>query len=335
MTPAGSPSAGRASRLTAEVVLLGPQRPRPNCPEVLEEVATGDGPVVVLRAGWRHDETDDEAVRRILGPRTQVLPLYGWFDIVDREVPEIQAAYRARQDALIAIKRLHRRRLGPALQAVRDLRQSRDGPHGREALGLAIEDLRRIDAQLLEANDAVHRAHPDVTEPWNRFPLVAHLRDRAAEALGAARAVCIAGGHMAVLLNRLSFFGIDRILRERLAEGMPVVAWSAGSMLLTERILLYYDDPPDGPTWPELLDRGFGFVPGVVVLPHARQRLDLDDPARVGLLATRLAPTPCVGLENGAWLVRTEGGWANRGERGSAVLLGEDGRVEELPEVTT
>ena len=176
MTPTGS-SAGRASRVAAEVVLLGPQRPRPNCPEVLEEVAPGDGPVVVLRAGWRHDETDDEAVRRILGPQTQVLPLYGWFDIVEREVPEIQAAYRARQDALIAIKRLHRRRLGPALQAVRDLRQSQDGPHGREALALAIEDLRRIDAQLLEANDAVHRAHPGVTEPWTQFPLVAHLRD--------------------------------------------------------------------------------------------------------------------------------------------------------------
>jgi hypothetical protein len=321
--------------MTSGVVLLGPQRPRANCPAVLEEVAPGDGPVVVLRAGWRHDETEDEAVRRILGPHAAVLPLYGWFDVVDREVPEVHDAYRARQDALIAIKRLHRRRLNPALQAVRDLRGQNGGAYAQDALRLAIEDLRRVDAQLLDANDEVHRAHPDLEEPWERFPIVQRLRDRAAEALAEARVVCIAGGHIAVLLNRLAFFGIDRLLRDRVAAGMPVVAWSAGAMTMTDRIVLFYDDPPDGPAVPELLDRGFGLVHDVVVLPHARQRLDLDDPARVGLLATRLAPTPCLGLENGAWLVRTEGGWGNRGAPGSAVLLTEDGRVELLPEVST
>ena len=52
------PSAAGADP-SAGVVLIGPQRPRPNCPAALEEVATGDGPVVVLRAGWRHDETEE------------------------------------------------------------------------------------------------------------------------------------------------------------------------------------------------------------------------------------------------------------------------------------
>jgi len=312
------------------VVLLGPQRPRPNAPSVIREVAPGDGSIVVLRAGWRHDETDDEPVRRILGPDAAVLPLYTWFDVVDRELPEIKNAYRERQDALIEIKRLHRRRLHPALEAVRDLRAQDDNVHARDTLLHAVDDLRRIDAQLLDANDAVHgRA---TTDPWVSHPTIAHLRDRAAEILRGAKAVAIAGGHVAVLLNRLAFFGIDRILRERLAAGVPVVAWSSGAMILTERIVLFYDDPPDGPAWPELLDRGFGLVKDIVVLPHARRRLDLSDATRVGLLATRFAPTPCIGLENGAWLEHTEEGWRNRGEPGTAIRLTEAGDVDPLAE---
>ncbi len=311
------------------VVLLGPQRPRPNAPAAIREVAPGEGSIVVLRAGWRHDESDDEPVRRILGPDAAVLPLYTWFDVVDREVPDFRKAYRERQDALIQIKRLHRRRLHPALEAVHSLRAQEDNVHARDAWLHAVDDLRRIDAQLLDANDAVHRQ--TATDPWENHPTVAHLRERAAGILRCAKAIAIAGGHVAVLRNRLAFFGIDRVLRERLAAGVPVIAWSSGAMILTERIVLFYDDPPDGPAWPELLDRGFGLVKDVVVLPHARQRLDLADVTRVGLLATRLAPTPCLGLDNGAWLEHTEEGWRNRGEPGTAIRLTEAGRVDLLP----
>jgi peptidase E len=159
---------------------------------------------------------------------------------------------------------------------------------------------------------------------------VARLRERAVEALSQARAIVLTGGHVAVLLNRLQFFGVDRILQELVAGGKPTVAWSAGAMVLTDRIVLFYDDPPDGPSYPELLDRGFGLVSNVVVLPHARQRLRLDDRVRVSSLASRFAPATCLGLENGAWLTRVGDRWKNRGAPGSALELRPDGSVLDL-----
>jgi peptidase E len=137
--------------------------------------------------------------------------------------------------------------------------------------------------------------------------------------------VAITGGHVAVLLNRLRFFGVDRALTDRFHAGGNIVAWSAGAMVLTERVVLFYDDPPDGPTHPEILDRGLGLVKDVVLLPHARQRLRLDDRDRVALLAQRFGPTACLGLENGAWLARDGDEWINRGLEQAAVRLTEDG----------
>jgi hypothetical protein len=313
-------------------VILGPQRPTPNAPQALAELAPGDGPVVVLSAGWRADETDDEALRRYLGPEVAVLPVYTWFEVVMRELPELRAEYRARQDALSDLRRLHRMRLHPALRVVHEfLDEDRDALED-EHLALALEDVRRIDRQLLEYAAKIHARHATASEPWNTQPVVERLRARASDALRSARAVVLAGGHVAVLLNRLQFFGADRVLRELWAQGKPILAWSAGSMVLADRIVLFYDDPPDGPAFPELLDFGFGLVQDVVLLPHARQRLRLDDPVRVGALAMRFGPSPCLGLENGAWLVKEGERWYNRGDPGTAFQLQPDGHVQALPQ---
>jgi hypothetical protein len=316
-------------------VILGPQRPHPNAPEALGALAPGDGPIVVLTAGWRTDETDDEALRRYLGPDVAVLPLYTWFEVVMRELPQLRAEYRARQDALVGLRRLHRVRLHPALAVASDLleEQPRDALT-EEYLQLALEDVRRVDDQLLASAARIHERHATASEPWITSPVVGRLRARATEALRSARAIVLTGGHVAVLLNRLQFFGVDEVLRELGAEGRPIFAWSAGAMVLADKVVLYYDDPPDGPAFPELLDYGFGLVKNVVLLPHARQRLRLDDPVRVGSLATRFGPAPCIGLENGAWLVRLgETEWANRGVPGTAFRLLPSGEVRILPQV--
>ncbi len=157
------------------------------------------------------------------------------------------------------------------------------------------------------------------------------MQERAAEILGSARAIVMAGGHVGVLLSRLSFFGAGQVIRRLSGSGTPVVAWSAGAMALTERVILFYDDPPEGPTSPEILDRGLGLVPDLVLLPHARQRLRLDLPWRLQLLAARFAPALCLGMENGAWLVDARGGWRNRGAPEAASWLNLDGSVEPLP----
>ncbi|MCA9491152.1 MAG: Type 1 glutamine amidotransferase-like domain-containing protein, partial [Myxococcales bacterium] len=260
---------------------------------------------------------------------------YGDRDVLERiDIDTLRAAWRARQDELARLRRFHRQRLYPSLQVVRDLLATRaDGDLlADEALQHALADLRRIDDQLLQSAERIVHAHESASKPWTANDLVRRLTDRAHEVLRSARAVAITGGHVAVLLNRLQFFGVDQILRELHERGTPILAWSAGSMVLTERIVLYYDDPPDGAGHPELLDRGFGLSKGVVMLPHASKRLRLDDKRRVGLLATRFAPAVCIGLENGAWLCRDGDRFTNGGAPGTAVRLFPDGNVERLPQ---
>jgi len=41
-------------------------------------------------------------------------------------------------------------------------------------------------------------------------------------------------------------------------------------------------------------------VPRMVVLPHARRRLRVDDPVRMSVLSRRFSPARCVVLDDGA-----------------------------------
>jgi len=309
-----------------QLILLGPQRPYANAPQALAELETS-GPIAVIAAGWRHDESDEALIQRHLGPNAHVLPLYAWFEQLMQERSELRETYRARQEALKQLRVLHRVRLDRALAAMRDL-LGQENDLARTLADQALEDVRRIDRQLVHQTDAIVEAHG---RPWDADPLVAETQARARAILEQANVIVLVGGDVAVLRSRLGFFRLGPVLAELYRRGTTLVAWSAGAMALTERIVLYYDDPPDGPANPEILDRGEELVPGLVMLPHARQRLHLDDPQRVRLLAQRLAPATCLGLENGAWLVQTAEGWFNRGPARSASRLEADGRVENLP----
>lgn len=309
--------------------VLGPQRPTPNAPACLEEFG-GEGTVLVLTAGWRHEETDDEALRRHLGPDVVVLPLYTWFEVVMKELPELRAAYRARQDAWIRMRQLHRLRLTPALDVVRSLwaaGTSGDDPVMTRELSAAMAHVRDLDRQMCDHVEAIRAEHAEAIGAQKGHKVVSNMLEKARKAVEDARVVVITGGHVAVLLNRIRFFGVDEALRTRHASGGNIVAWSAGAMILTERVVLFYDDPPDGPSHPELLGRGLGLVEDIVMLPHAHQRLRLDDADRVALLSQRMG-TACIGLENGAWLARDGQEWVNRAEPHTAVRLETDGRVE-------
>jgi hypothetical protein len=60
---------------------------------------------------------------------------------------------------------------------------------------------------------------------------------------------------------------------------LPVFAWSAGAMAVTDRVVLFHDSPPAGPpATPRSSAHGLGLFPGVVALPHARRRLRLEGP---------------------------------------------------------
>lgn len=313
------------------LVLLGPQRPDPNLRPALDARIPGDGHLVVITAGWRNDEREDLALREHVGGRTVHLPLYRWFEEVGAAAPGLAAAWTARQDRLRALGRLYRTRLRHALDALFDMdaaRAEEDAAVVAPQRALALEALRAVDRQHLEHADEIRAAAPDLEAPW-LHPAVAPYRQQIDDALGDARALLLAGGHVGVLLNRLRFFGMPAALRS--APRVGLVGWSAGLMALTEAVVCFYDDPPDGEAWPEVFDHGLGVVGGLVALPHARRRLRLDDRERVALLACRFAPAAAIGLENGAWIEPRRGGWVNLGRADSAFRLSADGRLRPLP----
>src|SRR5436309_2408785 len=82
----------------------------------------------------------------------------------------------------------------------------------------------------------------------------------------------IAGGHVASLLNRLQLFGIGE-----LAAGKSIFAWCGGAMVVTERVVLFHDSPPQGTGAPEVLDAGLALVGDVVAFPQPEFRLALGD----------------------------------------------------------
>ena len=117
--------------------------------------------------------------------------------------------------------------------------------------------------------------------------------------LAGAAALAVAGGHVGVLMRVLRMFAVT--------PPALVVAWSAGAMALTERVLLFHDRAPHGPAHAEFAGAGLGLLPGCVFLPHARRRLVLahpasDPPARTAMLARRAAPDRCVLLDDGVRL---------------------------------
>jgi peptidase E len=170
----------------------------------------------------------------------------------------------------------------------------------------------------------IRRAHRDfeaALRPLER-PVVARHRGQLEELLESCTAFAVAGGHVAVLLNRLRLFGIAPLVR-----GRPVFAWSAGAMVLGERVVLFHDDPPQGRGDAEVLESGLGLYSGVLPLPHARHRLRLGETTRVGLFAQRFAEQQCVAMDEGAELAWDGQRWSPSGQ---VRRLERDGTVTEL-----
>ena len=313
--------------MATHVQILGPQEPDPNLHEALDAAGVG-GRVVAITAGRRHDESEVDRLSEQAGRPVEILPLYAWFDELAAEEPELAATYHDRQRRIMAYKELYRLRMRAGLAVVRELweRLPEDPELVRAELDRATAQVRQIDAEAFEEVDRIRRAFPDVDQRFG-VPAVSRRRELARKQLEGVGAILLAGGHVAVLRNRLMFFDVHEILRSRAASGVPIVAWGAGAMVLCRRIVLFYDDPPEGPSEAELLDFGVGLVPNVVLFPHARRRLRLERADRISGLASRFAPAACIALENGAWLEGRDGSWWNRGRPGTALWLRPDGRV--------
>lgn len=302
---ARAPSSRRAPTDSAgpRVALLGPQRLQPTLAGVLESMGV-DGPVATITAGWQERESDDGELDAHLGGQSINLALYQRAERAFAHDVELSAAHHRRQARLRELQDLYNVRLDHLVAASYELlRRPGETDQLADARAAAIESIRELDAQHLVRVRAVHAEYHQRWQPGERDAVQREQREIAAM-LQKAAAVAVAGGHVAILLNRMRLFGLDTLL-----AGKVLVAWSAGAMAISERVVLFHDHPAHGMGNAEVLEVGLGFAPGIVPLPHARKRLRLEDRERVGLFAARFAPALCVPMNEGARLDATPYGW--------------------------
>jgi hypothetical protein len=308
------------------VTLLGPQR-RPTVDSVVRSAGLAAGPFVTVTAGWQEREPDDAELSALLGGRAVGLGLYRrWLDVQERD-PEYAAAERALQGVLAEMADTYLLRLDYALQAVYALQHRAFGASAAgevaEAAAEAVAAVRELDTAHLRRVNEVRGEFFARLAPHDR-PVIAGHRAAVAGQVSNAAALIVAGGHVGVLAEVLHLFNVAAVLR------VPVIAWSAGAMALADRIVLFGDRSAHGPGHPEVYGSGLSVVRDVVLLPHARARLLLDDTPRMAVFAQRFAPSLCVLLESGSRVeFSDEGGWPPAGAR----VLAEDGHVTTVGEV--
>jgi hypothetical protein len=301
------------------VVLLGAQRFDPTLGDAVAALGV-TGRVAIITAGWQEREAEDHQLVDHLGGRAVNLALHARGEAVFRDDPALRDAHREHHAALRHRQDFYRIRLEHLLEADRVIAQREAPPEIQheqsEASCDAIVDLDRWHLGLCRRL----RAEFDARWALDTRPVVAQHRAELAALVADCDAVAIAGGHVATLVNRLRLFGLGDLVADK-----TVFAWSAGAMAVSERIVLFHDDPPQGTEVTEVLDAGLGLARNVVVFPEPERRLHLDDPARIARLARRFAPAHCLAFPARAWVCWHDGAACPTAKGQGVVALRTDG----------
>jgi hypothetical protein len=303
--------------VTPTITLLGPQR-RPTLDRVLASLDVG-GPVAVVNAGWQEREADDAEILSLAGGQAVNLRLFGrWMDVLSAD-PEYAAAEREHRLMLDELQQLYRIRLEHALQAVYAV-TARSGHEAIRSTAVedALEAVRLLDATHLARVQELHDTFYGTWQLESRGAIAGH-REEVRGLLSSAACLVVAGGHVGELVRVVHLFHLAPHLPPR------VVAWSAGAMALTPRVVLFHDRAAHGAALTEVFDAGIGVVRGLVLLPHARRRLRTDDSLRMSVLARRFAPAACVVLDDGVRVDLASDGALPEDAR----VVGPDGRITE------
>lgn len=312
-SPPWSTSGNNTSRTA---VLLGAQRFDPTLGAVVGSLGI-KGRIALITAGWQEREREDDELSTHLGSNTINLGLHARGGAVFHQDKELAAGHRERQDLLRHLQEIYRIRLEAAFEAERDVR-AYDTPAAirDEVAEASIEAIRGLDDWHL---DQCARVRAEFEERFHvaERSAIARQREDLKKLLKDCVGVAIAGGHVAVLVNRLGLFGFDELIGD-----LPVFAWSAGAMAVSDRIVLFHDDPPQGRIARQVLDVGLGFVPMTVVLPEPERRMHMEARDRVSLMARRFAPATSLAFPARAFVV-WQGGRIIRAE--GAIELTADG----------
>jgi hypothetical protein len=311
-----------------QVTLLGPQRRVAGARTAVAELVP-EGPVAAINAGWREREADTAELDAVLGGRMVNLELHRrWVALTDTD-EAYAVAERRLLSQLEELRSAYQLRLRHAVAAVRAVSQRVGaGPVGNAARADAVAGVRALDAWHLRSSAELrHGFYAEVH--LGARDSVEEQRAEVAAVLDGCAGLVVAGGHVGVLLHLLHLFAVAALLGNPprattspnppgQAGVPPVIAWSAGAMALSPRVVLFGDHAPSGHPDPEVYAEGLGAYTQCVPFPHARRRLRLGDPDHIGLLAERLAPYPALRLDDGVRLDLVDGS----GLPGSAVVLG-------------
>lgn len=278
-----------------QITLLGPQR-RPTVDQVVAGL-DDEMRLATVTAGWQEREPDDAELDALLGGRSVNLNLYGrWLDIQEHD-PDFAVAELEHRTYLEELRLLYLVQLESA-GAVIDVLAKRNGDRP-EAIEAALTDARAVVRLLDESHTARVRAadeeFAEIQRPTVR-PVVSEHRAAVHRELEQVGGLVVAGGHVGVLLRLLRLFEVSTAIPDL------VIAWSAGAMALTERVVLFHDRTPQGLSPSEIYGDGLGLIGEVVLLPHARRRLRVDDVMRMATMAQRFRPATCVVLDDQARL---------------------------------
>ncbi len=303
------------------IQILGPQRVRPSLHEARSALAK-DGTVAVITAGWEDREGENQEIARILGEAPLDLRLFRRTEHLLDDCPEILAASQEYQHHRRELRDIYNVRLTHALAAATELaHHSIDSQLVREETEQAFREIRRLDDDHLKRGEFLWKQFVSCFTRKSKDRIQIERKEIRSHIESCAMTL-IAGGHVVHLLHCLRLFDLKPLLVSR-----PLIAWSAGAMALCDRVVLFHDSPPQGAGNAEVFDRGLGLCPGLVLFPHARRRLRLDDAERVSRLVARLQPATCLVLPNGAMLSYEGGEWTpGKGIR----RLNADGSVEHM-----
>ena len=293
------------------ITLLGPQRD-PRLRSTITTLGLQGCHFATITAGWRDRESEDTLLVEELGGRATNLHLWGLMQEVWEADPELHRADRERRSAMGEMQALYLIGLEQAAEGLHRLRSHE--PRHERIRQMAIDDAvhikRAMDRRHLARVEELHHEYFDRYQPQHRDAVVA-ARFAVGRAIGETDAVVIPGGHVGVLLGALHLFNLGPALAHADTDDegraistptlhRPIIAWGAGAMVLTERILLYYDNSVASPGVAEMLMNGLGLTRDVVALPSPRERLDIRNTPRMETLAARLAPAHALLLDENA-----------------------------------
>lgn len=305
------------------LILLGPQPTYGSLKSVLGKIPYS-GPVALITAGWETEEQQDHEIRQAVDGEVINLKLFARTEQLFQDDPELIQQLQHRQDELRLVRDVYNERLSHQSKATRWLFHHRppniDLSDERES---AIAMFRLLDQQHFGHACRIIDRYEERLQTHAR-PLVVEHRNDLASILSRCGLLLIAGGHVAIIINRLSIFGILELTPQ-----IPVIAWSGGAMALSERVVVFHDSLPQSLKDAEVLRPGMGVFGGVLPLPDARTRLDLTDRIRIEMFARRFTQYQSVIFDEHTMLQRHERRWRDYTD-GRAARLDEHGNIVEF-----